>query len=96
MLMLERGSNVNHPVYPTANKDPWEFTHRNRQLSLEEKKDHHVQSRHFSYREDNKHFYINDTENPYDEINRFDWVRGDIVGGRSLLWGRACYRWERS
>jgi choline dehydrogenase-like flavoprotein len=21
-------------------------------------------------------------------------VRGDIVGGRSLLWGRACYRWS--
>lgn len=93
VLMLERGSNVKHPNYPTANMDPWEFTHRNK-LSKAEKKDHQVQSRHFSYREDNKHFYINDTENPYDETNRFDWVRGDIVGGRSLLWGRAVYRWS--
>lgn len=94
VLLLERGKNVvTHPVYPTANKDPWEFTHRNI-LSQEDKKDHAVQSRHFSYREDNKHFYINDAQNPYDEINRFDWVRGDIVGGRSLLWGRACYRWS--
>jgi choline dehydrogenase-like flavoprotein len=80
-------------LYPTANKEPWEFTHRN-SLSLEDKKDHAVQTRHYSYREDNKHFYINDAQNPYDEINRFDWVRGDIVGGRSLLWGRACYRWS--
>ncbi|MES2004798.1 MAG: GMC family oxidoreductase [Bacteroidota bacterium] len=93
VLLLERGKNVEHPVYPTATKDPWEFTHRNA-LSLADKKDHQIQSRHFSYREDNKHFYINDTENPYEEINRFDWVRGDIVGGRSLLWGRACYRWS--
>ncbi|MDB5210605.1 MAG: family oxidoreductase [Sediminibacterium sp.] len=94
VLLLERGKNVaEHPVYPTANMDPWEFTHRN-SLSRDDKKDHAIQTRHYSYREDNKHFYINDTENPYDEINRFDWVRGDIVGGRSLLWGRACYRWS--
>ena len=53
-----------------------------------------MQSRHYSYKEDNKHFYINDKENPYDEIKRFDWIRGDIVGGRSLLWARACYRWS--
>src|SRR6202007_1021479 len=39
-------------------------------------------------------FYIDALQNPYDEINRFDWIRGDIVGGRSLLWARACYRWS--
>ena len=93
VLLLDRGKNVEHPNYPTATKNPWDFEHRN-SLSQADKKDHQIQSRHFSYREDNKHFYINDTENPYDEINRFDWVRGDIVGGRSLLWGRACYRWS--
>jgi len=93
VLLLERGSNVQHPNYPTATKNPWDFTHR-QTLSAADKKDHAIQSRHFSYREDNKHFYINDAANPYDEINRFDWIRGDIVGGRSLLWGRACYRWS--
>lgn len=93
VLLIERGKPIEHPQYPTANKAPWEFQHRNN-LSLADKKDHQVQSRHFSYREDNKHFYINDTQNPYEEINRFDWVRGDILGGRSLLWGRACYRWS--
>jgi choline dehydrogenase-like flavoprotein len=93
VLMLERGSNVIHPAYPTATKDPWEFPHHIT-LSIADKKDHAVQTRHFSYRADNKHFYINDTENPYAESKRFDWIRGDIVGGRSLLWGRACYRWS--
>jgi choline dehydrogenase-like flavoprotein len=93
VLLLERGKNLIHPQYPTANMAPWEFEHR-LNLSVDDKKEHQVQSRHYSYREDNKQFYINDAQNPYDETNRFDWVRGDIVGGRSLLWGRACYRWS--
>jgi len=93
VLMLERGSNVDHPNYPTSTKDPWEFKYKFR-LTNEDKETHPIQSRHWSFREDNKHFYINDLENPYDEEKRFDWIRGDIVGGRSLLWSRACYRWS--
>ncbi|MDO9373246.1 MAG: GMC family oxidoreductase [Ferruginibacter sp.] len=93
VLMLERGGNVVHPQYPTATKDPWDFPHR-LQLSVEERKNQFIQTRHYSYREDNKHFYINDQDNPYEETQRFDWIRGDIVGGRSLLWARACYRWS--
>ncbi len=93
VLLLERGSPVEHPNYPTATKDPWDFAHRG-QLTPADKEIHSIQSRHYSIREDNKHFYINDQENQYDEIRRFDWIRGDIVGGRSLLWARACYRWS--
>ncbi len=93
VLMLERGSNVVHPNYPTATKDPWEFKYKFH-LTNEDKEKHSIQSRHWSFREDNKHYYINDLENPYDETKRFDWIRGDIVGGRSLLWSRACYRWS--
>jgi choline dehydrogenase-like flavoprotein len=93
VLMLERGSNVEHPNYPTATKDIWDFKYKFN-LTREDKEKHFVQSRHWSFREDNKHFYINDQENPYEETKRFDWIRGDIVGGRSLLWSRACYRWS--
>src|SRR5579859_984747 len=93
ILLLERGSNVIHPNYPTATKDPWEFKYKFH-LTLEDKEKHSVQSRHWSFREDNKHYYINDLVNPYEETKRFDWIRGDIVGGRSLLWSRACYRWS--
>ena len=93
VLLLERGGNVHHPDYPTANKAQWEFPHH-LSLSAEDKKRSFIQSRHYSYREDNKHFYINDQENPYEETKRFDWIRGDIVGGRSLLWARASYRWS--
>jgi len=93
VLMLERGQPLTHPNYPTATKDPWEFQHRNA-LTQEDRKKHHVQARHYSIREDNKHFYIDDTANPYQETKRFDWIRGDMVGGRSVLWARASYRWS--
>lgn len=93
VLMLERGKPVQHPTYPTATKDPWEIEHGG-VLTLEDKARSHIQTRHYSYRGDNKHFYINDLENPYKEAKRFDWVRGDVVGGRSLLWARASYRWS--
>ncbi len=93
VLLLERGQPLVHPNYPTATKDPWEFSHRNA-LTQEDRKKHYVQTRHYSIREDNKHFYIDDTANPYKETKRFDWIRGNIVGGRSVLWARACYRWS--
>ncbi len=93
VLMLERGKPLEHPNYPTATKDPWEFPNGMR-LTEEDKARSYVQKRHYSYRADNKDFYINDQENPYTETKRFDWIRGDIVGGRSMLWARMSYRWS--
>ncbi len=93
VLLLDRGRHLDHGDYPTATMQTWEFPHR-LNLTQEDRKRNFVQSRHYSFREDNKHFYINDQENPYEERKRFDWIRGDIVGGRSLLWARACYRWS--
>jgi choline dehydrogenase-like flavoprotein len=93
VLLLERGRELIHPNYPTATKNPWEFDHR-LSLTREDREKNFVQSRHYSFKEDTKHFYINDQENKYDEIKRFDWIRGDIVGGRSVLWARGCYRWS--
>ena len=93
VLMLERGRPVEHPNYPTATKDPWDFENCGR-LTQEDKKRSHIQNRHYSFQADNKHYYINDLENPYLEVQRFDWIRADVVGGRSLLWARHCYRWS--
>ena len=93
VLMLERGKPLEHPNYPTAAKEPWEFTNAMR-LTQEDRERGYVQQRHYSYRGDNKEFYINDMENPYTEKKRFDWIRGDIVGGRSVLWARMSYRWS--
>ncbi|MBX3242309.1 MAG: GMC family oxidoreductase [Chitinophagaceae bacterium] len=93
VLLLERGKDLVHPHYPTTHKNIWDFKHRGN-LTIEDKESCYVQSRHYSYGEDNKQFYINDRENPYTELKRYDWVRADIVGGRSILWARQCYRWS--
>lgn len=29
-----------------------------------------------------------------DKEQRFDWIRADVVGGISLIWGRQSYRWS--
>ncbi len=93
-LLIERGRHVEHiKDYTTANQHPWEFAHRST-LTKEEKETYPIQTRHYSIREDNKHFYVLDRENPYTEVHRYDWIRGDVLGGRSLLWGRMAFRWS--
>lgn len=92
-LVLERGRQVEHiKDYPTATTNPWEFPHRDR-VSNQQKKDQHIQIRGFTT-EHNAHFFVNDLEHPYVQIKPFDWIRGYQVGGRSLVWGRQCYRWS--
>lgn len=93
VLLLERGAPLQHPNYPTATQDPWQVDHRNR-LTIEDREKHHIQTRHYSIAGDNKHYYINDLENPYTETKRFDWIRGNIVGGRSMLWARMSFRFS--
>ncbi len=92
-LMLERGRQVRHIVdYPTATSDPWEFP-RNNRLTPEELKDYEKQNRTgYAIRHSIKHWWVKDSEHPYTEIQRFDWMRGYHVGGRSLMWGRQSYR----
>jgi len=89
-LLLDRGRNVEHiKDYPTANMSPWEFDHRQENPDADEA-ENPVQSR--AYDESNKHFFVNDQEHPYLQDAPFHWIRGYQVGGRSLTWGRQCYR----
>ena len=92
-LLLERGRQVRHVVdYPTVAKEPWELPYNN-QLPPEELKDYPVQSRTgYAVKQATKHWWVKDTEHPYTEIQRFDWMRGYHVGGRSIMWGRQSYR----
>ena len=94
-LVLERGRMVKHGDYPTANLDPWDLENQN-MVTAEERAQHYFkQDRlHWWVREDNKPWINKDDEYPYDEVERFDWIRGHHVGGRSIMWGRHCYRWS--
>lgn len=93
-LVLERGRDVRHVLdYPTAMMNPWDFAHRGGQTQAEKKEEHPVQSICYAFNEATKHFFVKDTEHPYQQIKPFDWIRGYHVGGKSLLWARQTYRW---
>ena len=94
-LVLERGRDVKHiKDYPTMHLKPWELPNGD-QVSEEEKKNYPKQLRTgYTVRESTKHWFVNDLENPYTEVKRFDWMRGYHVGGRSIMWGRHSYRWS--
>ncbi len=90
VLLLERGRNVEHVKdYPTATKHPWEFPHRLLTVNTDRVEDP-VQSA--AYDESTKHFFVRDKDHPYIQDKPFSWIRGYHVGGRSLTWGRQCYR----
>ena len=91
-LVLERGRGIKHIAdYPTANMDPWDFKYGNK-VSREEMKDYPDQSRSGYIKEDAKHWFVKDTEHPYNEDKPFVWMRGYHVGGKSIMWARQSYR----
>jgi choline dehydrogenase-like flavoprotein len=93
-IMLERGKNIEHiKDYVNATKGPWEFAHRGGRTQ-EMIKDYPVLRRDYPLNEMNLDWWVNEKDSPYTEVKRFDWFRGYHVGGRSLLWGRQCYRWS--
>lgn len=93
-LVLERGRMVMHGEYPTATKDPWEFEYAGRPTQRDLGRQG-VQARTtYTITQASKHWFVDDIDNPYTEIKRFDWIRGYQVGGRSLMWGRQSYRWS--
>ncbi|PQA56342.1 GMC oxidoreductase [Siphonobacter curvatus] len=91
-LVLERGRKFEHVTdYENALKKPWELTHRGR-ITNEERASHPFLSRDYPYGEANKTYWFNDSDAPYSELKRFDWYRPNIVGGKSIMWGRQSYR----
>ena len=93
-LVLERGRNIEHiKDYPTATKDPWDFKHR-MTMPLAVTKENPIISKCYAFGEDTQHFFLKDKEHPYVQEKPFDWIRGYQVGGKSIMWGRACQRWS--
>ena len=89
-LVLERGRNVEHiKDYNTSFLHPWQFPHH-LQNTEKDIADDPVQST--TYNEGSKQFFVSDKEHPYIQEKPFYWIRGYQVGGRSLTWGRQCYR----
>lgn len=96
VLMLDRGRMVEHGRdYVTEHMPPWKVPFRGKPLRELYREEYPIQSRVYAFDETTRHFFNNDKLNPYNtEHSDFLWHRADVVGGRSLLWGRQVYRWS--
>jgi choline dehydrogenase-like flavoprotein len=92
--VLERGRNIEHlKDYPTATKNPWEFSHRGK-LPIAMMEKNPIAGRCYAFDESTEHFFVKDNEHPYIQEKPFDWIRGYQVGGKSLMWARESQRWS--
>ncbi len=92
VLMLERGRQLEHITgYENALKAPWELKY-NGQLTTEQIESHPKLARDYPYNEMTEKFWFRDSDSLYREVQRFDWYRPNIVGGKSIMWGRQSYR----
>lgn len=94
-LVLERGRMVKHiEDYKTANLDPWDFPNGGQPTREIIEKQSKQNRTGYTTKQASHKWFVNDLEHPYNETQRFDWMRGYHVGGRSLTWGRHSYRWS--
>jgi choline dehydrogenase-like flavoprotein len=68
-------------------------------VPLQYKKDNPVISRYWAMygtaaHEELMDYWVKEKESPYVEEKPFTWWRSYQLGGRSILWGRQCYRWS--
>lgn len=96
VLLLERGRDIKHiEGYVNATKDAWEFPHRGLKPTQEMVNDYPVLKRDYPLNETVLDYWVKDKESPYTETKPFSWFRGYHVGGRSLMWGRQSYRFNK-
>jgi choline dehydrogenase-like flavoprotein len=94
VLMIERGSALEHRIdYKTEFTPVWELPfhgYLNPKLAATTKR---IQ-RHARINEWTQDMYVDDTVDVYDtpDESGFIWKRGYHTGGRSLMWGRQCWR----
>ncbi|MCF2947479.1 GMC family oxidoreductase [Paraglaciecola aquimarina] len=94
-LMIERGRVVKHREdYIGEGKGPWEFPNRSKVNNLLVEQQHKIQKHCYAFTDATKHFFGNDRDLPYttEEGKPFHWIRGNQLGGKSLLWHRQSYR----
>ena len=96
VLLLERGRDIEHiKGYVNANKESWEFPHRGIMPTQQMLEDYPVLKRDYPLNETVLDLWVKDKESPYTETKPFSWFRGYHVGGRSLMWGRQSYRFNK-
>jgi len=97
VLMLERGKPLQHGAdYKGEHMAPWDIPLGGKPPRELYEEQYPVQSTSYAFDETTRHFFNNDRDNPYTTAvdKPFDWIRADVLGGRSLLWARQVYRWS--
>jgi choline dehydrogenase-like flavoprotein len=95
-LVLEAGG----PIVPeqdyVEHVASWEMKFRGMGDRRKASEDQPIQSTCYACDEWSSKFFVSDKEHPYTtgDGKPFRWIRGRQVGGRSIVWGRQCYRWS--
>ncbi len=94
-LALDRGQMLEHVKdYVYEHKNPWDMPHGGGRVHPDDLAKYPVQRRTYAFSEYTRRWFIEDADSPYAEDLPFDWIQPDIVGGKSVLWGRQSYRWS--
>lgn len=94
-LLVERGRPVEHRKdYIGEGLRPWDMPQRGRVEQSLIDQQYAVQKQCYAFNDATKHFFGNDRDLPYStpEDKPFTWIRGNQLGGKSLLWHRQSYR----
>jgi len=97
VLVLERGKDIRHGAdYLGEHAASWKLPFYGMPDRERNARDYPIQSQSYAFSEATIQYWNNDRENPYVRTpdKPFNWMRADVVGGRSLLWGRQVYRWS--
>lgn len=96
-LMVERGRPVEHRKdYVGEGVKPWEMDNRGKVKYQLVDDQYQIQKKCYAFNDATKHFFGNDRDLPYStpEGKPFSWIRGNQLGGKSLIWHRQSYRWS--
>jgi choline dehydrogenase-like flavoprotein len=96
-LMVERGRPVEHRKdYVGEGVKPWEMPFRGKIERDIVDEQYYIQKQNYAFNDATKHFFANDRDHPYStpQEKPFSWIRGNQLGGKSLLWHRQSYRWS--
>lgn len=97
VLLLERGSNeIPQVLHKDEAKTTW-FKPQENQAPFSED-DYPIQQKCYLFRPETAGYFVNDKRHPYlsPETSPFWWIRGYLLGGRSLSWALQCYRWNNN
>lgn len=93
-LVLERGRKLEHGTSYTDWMQPWDLPNAGMIPQDELARDYPIQSKCFAMTSATQQYWVKDNEHPYTfpAGKPFGWIRGNHLGGRSIMWGRQSYR----